>query len=345
MTNYNKLGQEYISYASAPQSVAYGTLSFQCAAELSTLRQKIVGYKNSESIPILGRDLLRLLSRLDTVFYYSSRVADYLREIELLPGGIDMLGANILDKDFCPPLQITRNHRELGMEFESLILHAVATLDTLANLFAAHCCGREIPSTKAKGQRRDIHFKDTRQLLENSVRFDSDGRAKYLLDVLNECELTLNDIVLSIGRKTLRNHLAHETPIADLTESHFMIYWLADGRVLRFDHEVYGMPLVASARTLIQTVTYLVMKSVAILLVTSDLTLAEEKIDVALKLKRDLCEPSWSNPVISWRSYISTNKSHPEFTVVKTNADGFVMKNVYLNPDVFEFAMPFNGRW
>lgn len=341
MTNYNELGQEYISYASAPQLVAYGTLSFQCAAVLSALRQEVVDYKNSESIPVLVSDLLRLLSRLDTVFYYSSRVADYLKEIELLPRGTGVLGADVPDKDFCPPLQITRNHKELGMEFESLILHAVAALDNLANLFAAHCGGCEI--LNVKGKRVQVYFKDARRLLENSMRFDK--RAKYLLEVLNECESTLNDIVLSIGRKTLRNHLAHETPIADLTESHFMIYWLADGRVLRFDHEVYGMPLVASARTLIQTVTYLVMKSVAILLVTPDLTLAKEKIDVALKLKRDLCEPSWSNPVVSWRSYISTNKSHPEFTVVKTNADGFVMKNVYLNPDVFEFAMPFNGRW
>ena len=75
MTNYNELGQEYISYASAPQLVAYGTLSFQCAAVLSALRQEVVDYKNSESIPVLVSDLLRLLSRLGTVFYYSSRVA------------------------------------------------------------------------------------------------------------------------------------------------------------------------------------------------------------------------------------------------------------------------------
>lgn len=340
MTNYNELGQEYISYTSASGLVAYGTLMPQGAAVLSALRQDAVHRQRDKWIPALSRDLLRLLSRLDTAFYYSSRVAHYLQEIEALPGGAGSLGANVPDKDFCPPLQLTRNHKELGMEFESLILHSVAALDTVANLFADHCNGCEI--LNAKGKPIQIYFKDAQTALANSV--PSDKRAQYLLDVLNECEPTLHDIVLSIGRKTLRNHLAHETPIADLTESNFVIDWLPDGTVLRFDHEVYGMPLVASSRSLIQTVGYLVMKSVAILLATSDSTVVQEELDAALGLVRDLCEPSWSNPVISWRGYVSTNKDDPEFTVAKTEADGFTIQHLQLSPEVFKHAVPFSGK-
>ena len=340
MTNYNELGKEYISYASASGLVAYGTLKPQGADVLSALRQMTVQHQRGQLKPTLTRDLLRLLSRLDTVFYYSARVAHYLQEIEALPGGTGALGANMPDEDFCPPLQIMRNHKELGMEFESLILHSVAALDTLANLFAGHCDGCEI--LNAKGKPIQIYFKEAQAALANSVA--SDGRAQQLLDVLNECEPTLHDIALSIGKKTLRNHLAHEAPIADLTESNFVIDWLPDGTVLRFDHEVYGMPLVASARSLIQTVSYLVMKSVAILLVVSDSTVVQEDQEAALGLKRDLCEPSWRNPVVSWRDYVSTNKSDPEFTVVKTEADGFTIQHLNLSPEVFKHAVPFTGK-
>jgi hypothetical protein len=340
MTNYNELGKEYISYLSASGLVAYGTLKPQGAAVLSALRLEAVQRQRDKWRPTLTRDLLRLLSRLDTAFYYSDRVAHYLQEIEALPGGTGALGANMPDEDFCPPLQLMRNHKELGMEFESLILHSVAALDTLANLFANHCDGCKI--FNAKGKPIQIYFKDAQTALANSVA--SDGRAQHLLDVLNECEPTLHDTVLSIGRKTLRNNLAHEAPIADLTESNFVIDWLPDGTVLRFDHEVYGMPLVASARSLIQTVSYLVMKSVAILLVASDSTVVQADQDAALGLKRDLCEPSWRNPVISWRDYVSTNKSDPEFTVVKTEADGFIIQHLHLSPEVFKHAVPFAGK-
>lgn len=340
MTNYNELGKEYISYVSAPGLVAYGTLQPQGAGVLSELRKKTVQRQHDKWLPTLTRDLLRLLSRLDTAFYYSSRVAHYLQEIEALPGGTGALGANVPDEDFCPPLQIIRNHKELGMEFESLILHSVAVLDTLANLFSNHCNGCKILNTN--GKPIQIYFKDAQTALTNSI--PSDGRAQYLLDVLNECEPTLHDIVLSIGKKTLRNHLAHETPIADLTESNFVIYWLENGTVLRFDHEVYGMPLVASARSLIQTVSYFVMKSIAILLTAPNSTIVQEDLDAVLGLARDLCEPSWNNPVISWRDYVSTNKDDPEFTVAKTETDGFTIQQLHLSPEVFKHAVSFTGK-
>ncbi len=340
MANYNELGKGYISYASAPGLVAYGTLNPQGAAVLSALRDETVQRQRDKSNPALTRDLLKILSRLDTAFYYSSRVAYYLLEIEALPGGTGTLRANMPDDDFCPPLQMIRNHKELGMEFESLILHSVAALDTLAKLFANHCAGCEI--LNAKGKPIEIYFKDAQVALLNSVAYD--GRAQNLLDVLNECEPTLHDIVLSIGRKTLRNNLAHESPMADLTESNFVIDWLRDGTVLRFDHEVYGIPLVASARSLIQTVSYLVIKSVDILLAAADSTAGQSSGDAGVEIKRDLCEPLWRNPVISWRDYVSTNKSDPEFTVARTEADGLTFQHLHLRPEAFMHAVPFSGK-
>lgn len=340
MTNYNEQGQEYVSYAYASGVIAYGTLMPQGESLVAALHQEIIQKTRDKCIPALIADLQKLLSRLDTVFYYSSRVSHYLGEIEALPAGAGKLGANISNRDYCPPLQIMRNHKELGMEFESLILHSVAALDTLSNLFADHCHGCEI--LNSKGKPIQIYFKDAQEALTNSLA--SDGRAQHLLNVLKECEPTLHNIVLSIGKKTLRNQLAHEAPIADLTESNFVIHWLPNGTVLRFDHEVYGMPLVASAKNLIQTVSYLVVKSVAILLATSSTPMLQEKIDAAQGVTSELCEPSWINPVISWRDYVSTDTNDPEFTVSKSEADGFTIQNVRLRPEVFKNAVPFDGR-
>lgn len=337
MTNYNKLGQEYVSYASASGLVAYGTLTPQGATILSALRQEVTQRQRGQWQLPLTHDLLRLLSRLDTVFYYSAHVANYLQEIRNLPNGTGELWANIPKEDHCPPLQITRNHKELGMEFESLILHSVAALDTLAHLCASHCTGCKIYNKKSK--LIQLYFSNLLIALGNSV--GSDARANHLLPLLCECEPTLNDIVLSIGRKTLRNHLAHETTIADLTESNFVIYWLENGTVLRFDHEVYGMPLVASARKLIQTASYLVTKSIAIFLAASDSPILQDNLNSALALTRDLFEPNWPNPVISWRDYVSIDENDPEFTVSKTESDGFSIQHVHLKPEIFKHAEPF----
>lgn len=337
MTNYNELGQEYVSFASASGVVAYGALTPKGATILSALHQETLQRQRGQWQPSLSRDLLRLFSRLDTVFYYSTRVAYYLQEIRNLPGGTGELGVNIPKEALCPPAQITRNHKELGMEFESLIFHSMAALDTLANLCASHCTGCNLSDTK--GRLIQIYFSNVQAALGNSL--SSDFRANHLLALLRECTPTLNDIVLSIGRKTLRNHLAHETPIADLTESHFVIHWLEDGSVLRFDHEVYGMPLVASARKLIQTVSYLVTKSIAIFLAASDSSILQDNLNSALALTRDLFEPYWTNPVISWRDYVSIDENDPKFTVAKTESDGFSIQNIHLQLEVFKHAEPF----
>lgn len=340
MTNYNELGQEYVTYASATGVIAYGSLTPLATEVVAAIRRQVLQKKREKWMPELIADLLKLSSRLDTVFYYSSRVANFLREIEALPAGAGAMAAGVPDAEYCPPLQLTRNHRELGMEFESLILHSVAALDTLANLFANHCHGCMV--LNSKGKPVQIYFKDVLAGLTNSL--PSDGRAQYLLALLNECEPTLHNIVLSIGKKTLRNQLAHEMPIADLTESNFVIHWLADGTVLRFDQEVYGMPLVASAKSLVQTVSYLVVKSTAVLLAASNASPDQAELNAVLSLSRELFDPSWANPLISWRDYISTDPSDPEFTVSKSEADGFVIQNVRLRPEVFKHAMPFDGR-
>ena len=337
MTNYNQLGQKYVSYASASALIAYGTLQREAGAILSALHQEVIKRQRENREPLFARDLLKLLSRLDTVFYYSGKVAHFLQEIEALPKVANGLPPNMRVEDFCPPLQMIRNHKELGMEFESLIFHSVATLDTLANLFADHC--RDCIVNDRNGRPVQVYFSNINAALRNSL--NSDRRARYLLDVLDECAPTLGDIVLSIGRKTLRNQLAHETPIADLTESNFVIYWLEDGSVLRFDHEVYGMPLVASARKLIQTVSYLIIKSVAILLAGSDSSIIQANLDGALAISRDTFEPSWTNPVISWRAYVSDNEADPEFTVARTEPDGFSMQNVRLKPEIYKHAKAF----
>jgi hypothetical protein len=75
MTNYNEHGKEYISYVSASGLVAYGTLKLEGAAIYSALREEAVNRQRGNWNQVLTRDLLKLLSRLDTVFYYSARVA------------------------------------------------------------------------------------------------------------------------------------------------------------------------------------------------------------------------------------------------------------------------------
>jgi hypothetical protein len=107
---------------------------------------------------------------------------------------------------------------------------------------------------------------------------------------------------------------------------------------------LFSVSLVASARSLIQTASYLVVKSVAIMLSASAAPVDQGKLDAALALTRDICEPTWSNPFVSWREYLSTDNDDPEFTVAKTEADGFTIQNLHLSPEIFKHAVPFSGK-
>jgi hypothetical protein len=332
VTNYNQVGQEYVSHFAAFSEVAYGTLQLQGSGLLDHLRKVTVGRGDAP----LPTDLLKLLTRLETVFYYSSRIAIYVGEIAKLPSSAKKLLTPEAASDFSPPLQLTRNHKELGMEFESLILHSVAALDTLANVCAAHC--KDCKSFNGKGNEIQIYFSNLKSALQNSLAVDA--RASHLIQLIDECEPALENIVLSIGRKTLRNQIAHEAPIQDLTNSNFVIYWLDDGRVLRFDHDVYEMPLVASSRNLAWTMAYLVVKATTIFLSLSEKGHVDKALEDAMAVGRSIFEPSWPNPFIHWRQFLSNNSADPEFTVTRTNADGVTITNVRLKPTVLEHAVP-----
>jgi hypothetical protein len=334
VTNFNEAGKGYVSYALRLGNPGYGVLGENAANYLEAVRQGVAEEIRRAPGNPLYQSLFKLLNRLNTVLYYSGKVAAYLSEIYALPQNAPRLPNGSPAPDMTPPMHMLRNHVELGMEFETLVLHSVAALDTLSNVCAEHCVNCRL--TNSAGKPIQPYFSNLKEALQQSQH--SDIRSEHLFSMMCEVGPLLSDIVLSVGRKTLRNHLAHESNIPDLTESNFVIHWLENGRVLRLDHEVYGIPLIASARNLTWSVSYLLLRSVGILLARTAQGALLSDYHWAWDVGRPFFEPAWENRLISWRSYLSDKPDAIALTVARTNESGFRLENVNLSPAILELA-------
>jgi hypothetical protein len=148
-------------------------------------------------------------------------------------------------------------------------------------------------------------------------------------------------MILSIGRKTVRNFVAHQGSIQELTGSNFGIYWLADGKVLRFDQDIYELPLVETVRTIVWTTAYLVSKTSALFLGWDRKgPLPGRPLAHHWTATRDVFEPTWESHFLPWRDYLSTKADDPEFTVSRATESGVTLEQVRLRPDVFALAVP-----
>ena len=325
MTNFNKLGKEYLYVAFAPPETGYGVLREKALNFLKLLEQEINFRATGKSLDLTLVGLSKVLSRLRAVLYCSSRVRFFANEIEHIVPESGM---------------VVRNHKELGFEFESLIFHAVATLDSLAALLSKICVDCKL--FDKNGNTVQIYFSNLKKALQNSQA--SDVRAQYLFQLITECESGLSDTVLSVGRKTLRNQLAHQNPIPDLSGSNFIIYRLDDNRLLRFDQDVYGLPLLATARNITWIVTYVVLKSVAIILTKTAQGALVGHLNKEWQVGKVFFEPQWEIGFVGWKDFISKDGKGSTFSVSKCEASGFRIVNHVLNKSVLDHAVEISFR-
>jgi len=334
--DYNKKDEQYVSYVFGKES-GYGVLRPAAQKFLIDFRRLVAERLKANAADPLAKDLSKLLSRAETVLFYSSKIAERLGGVERLPEVTPEVAARVPASDLTPPAMMISPQRELGMEFESLVLHALAGLDTLANVISDHCVDSKRYNNK--GKEIQAYFSELKIALQQSQQ--SDIRSEYLFGMMCECENLLQDIVLPAnGRKTLRNHIAHEATTADLIDSNFVVHWLPDGRVLRLDCEVYGMPLVETARSLTWTTAYMLLRSVGIFLgrTANGAVLLGEW---AWKCGRPGFEPAWHHTLVSWKEYLSDDPNHPFLSVAWTNEAAFGIDNMHLKPEILDRATPF----
>ena len=328
--DFNKLGKKYAFAAFASERKGFGALPRNAEAFYLNIEREIGRRsKNAsqETRDFLG-NLFGCLSKLDSFLLPAARIIEHVKRLK----DFKTLFSNHPVKPD-PDSYLVYNYNELYHDFDTLILQTVAGLDRLSVLTKS-CC-KDCVLYRPNGKEIQIYFSNLEEHLQKSQC--SDVRAEYLYRAVNECKDSFLNVIISDGqRKTLRNQLAHQSSIPELSGHSIVIHWLKDGRVLRFDHELYGLPMVATARQLMGAVPYLILKAVGLFLGRS----AEGAIlaDWACEIDRSVTKPEWENPLIFYKDFIDLSSSGPRFTVSKCDAGGSSLETRHLREQVLDFA-------
>lgn len=329
MTNFNEQGKQYQFVAIAPPPRGYGMLRSDVLALVASVEGEVSSRLKANDNDTVANGAGRLIDRLNAVLYHASGVKKHQLEIEKIAPN---KGESAM-----------RNHKELGFDFEALVFQAVASLDSLAVFLESHLSACEVKN--AKGKKQQIYFSNLDQALSNSVPLDA--RASYILKTIVACKTDLENIILSVGRKTLRNQIAHEKPIPELSESHFVIYGLGDGLVLRFDQDVYEMPLIGSGIKLVKILSFILIMAALIMLTIDQSGKKSASLQNRLGLQKDFFIPNWENGFANWRDFIPVclEAYEPDtFTVFKAERNVFRMDNIQLSKRIYDKSVKVGSR-
>lgn len=326
MTNYNVLGQEYVSSGSAKPWSSYGVLDQKTEQHCIAIRRLIDRSLDS------GGEALKisptaLFMRLDAVFLHYSSALQHLQA--------SMAESRAVAAVEKPPIMMVIAAKELSFELEAVLFRAAACLDSLANYLSQTLSGFQMPARK-DGRRQEVYFSNLKNGLKNSV--GSDARTAAILPLLEMCEPAFHDLLLSIGRKTVRNFVAHQSGIQELTGSNFIAHGLEDGRYLRLDQDLEGIPLVGSIYDLVGNITFLIYQVARVLSTlqsdgTTDLIKAIE-----LSKTPHFYSPQWRPTLVSWRDFESADNEQLDLTVALVKDRGFELRNVKLDPEILNHA-------
>ena len=334
MTDYNEPGKEYLAY-SAPfgerfDSGVFSDQPYEFLKFINDELSKRINRKNSNEIEMLSK-LNGCMNRLKSFLFCSKRLMDHAIQITSYPYELENLSkaAKVIQfvekPDFSPPGELRIDSFETGADFESMIFHGGATLDKLAQFVS-----QESQNPCNHYSQLEIKLREAQQ---------NDIRAEHMFRAVNECKSLLTGILLGVPNKgALRNKLIHESSLFELTKMIFVIHWLEDGSVLRFDHEIFDYPLLGTTWSLTNVVTYLVMKAAALYLGRTAQGAIFQEFHHAWQINRGLFTPKFDNPIIHFSKYKDPEGIGPIFSVGKTLTNGFTIDSYHIKQEVFHLA-------
>ena len=347
--DYNSKGIDY-TYKRLSNFINFYGLPDQTTHHLFSLRRELDLWarQGNETTKNVMEQLTSCLHKLEGGLLYSYRIGKQIENLAKIPynqfdpvfGGLNITLVKRGDawKDittpedlFSSPTMIQIAAPILELDIESFLLQGVAMLDRLATFVY-----ERYPYVKANGKA----YRYYSQLHD----FLNDHKSKHqelekLLLLVTECNQYLAGILISDGtQKTLRNYIAHQSSLAELSQEAFIFHVLEDGKVLRFDNEVLDSPLLASIRKVSTVLPYLMVQAIGILL-SGIITIQEyTKIKWIEKTDRMLFEPTWSNPTIYFKDYIDPHQTGPRFTVAQIRIDGFRIHSYHLREEILLLA-------
>jgi len=224
-----------------------------------------------------------------------------------------------------PPMLVGISSKYIEIEVENLLLRCVSLLERISGVIASEC---------------NILEKSSFFKLDGLLCTCSDPRSQKLLNVLRQVKPVLENIVVSIGNQAcLRNVIAHRASSPEIMESGFSLNWYEKDKLLAFDAELQGIPLIGTVVSLARVIPYYVFETLRILM-------AQGKKGSSLRLwadgnafSEDSFKPSWKNPFIHYSDFIDDSKQGKLVSVVSWDPGGFHTHQDHLKDSVFDLAV------
>lgn len=142
--------------------------------------------------------------------------------------------------------------------------------------------------------------------------------------VIDETMPSLYGLIIDAenGDKSLRSHLIHKSTSSENSTCAFTIHSAPGNKVIRFDFEIKGKPIIGSSWHLSKYVTFIALNLIGIYLGFDSGVILDE------------CAPIWKNELKCFTQFIDESASGPEFSIIKMHPSGLELSTRHLKESV-----------
>lgn len=303
----NEPGKTY-QFAAIGGTSDYGMLPSRPSQQLRSIEERIGKIWKSADAETKRqlRGYTGTLSRLSSFLLCTRNMAGHCSRFTSSTVRIDKF-----EKKLEPGMSVALAGHDVCTDFESLLFHGRAVLDKLTWTISA------------KHSQKCSQFSKLANVLTDITK---DKRASRLLGLIKNAT-EISGTLVDIGGKTaLRSRVAHLESTVVNAHHMFMLHRLEDGRILVFDCESMGYPVLGTSHRLALAIPYVVQNALAIYL-------------GCRQAPRDVFTPSWAIPVVTYSDYIREDGNGRDFTVIRADPEAFHLETMNLDVSVMDRAI------
>lgn len=298
--DFNKKGQKYEFAAFANDKTDFGVLSekaFKYFCELQNIISKTHQH-GDEAQKRLMVGAQGCLERLEAFLVQSNRLSEHNKSVCNQPSPP-------------PGSMVAFRDTTAIFDFETLLFHSRALLDRITFFITKQIYNQNCDKPNK-----------IKNALNNFIK--KDGRASQAIQIIEEAMPSFWGLIVDTenGAKSLRSHLIHKSTSGENTTCAFTIHSAPENKVIRFDYEVKGYPIIGSAWELSKYIPFISLNLLGIYV----------GHDIGIALNE--CIPIWQNNLKCFSQFIDASASGPTFSIIKMHPSGIEINTRHLKQGV-----------
>jgi hypothetical protein len=298
--DFNKKGLKYKFEAFASDKTNFGVLGENAFTYFCEL-QKIISETHQHGNVTQKRSMVGAqgcLERLEAFLVQSKRLSEHNQSVFNHPA---------------PPSGGMAAFRDTTaiFDFETLLFHSKALLDRITFFIAKQIYNQNCDKpNKIKNVLNDF--------------IEKDERASRAIQIIDEAMPIFCGLIVDAENevKSLRSHLIHKSTSGESTTCVFTIHSTPENKVIRFDYEIKGYPIIGSAWELSKYIPFISLNLLGIY-VGYDIVIASNE-----------CIPIWKNNLKCFSHFIDESARGPRFSIIKMHPSGFEINTRHLKRSI-----------